>query len=701
MLNTLADRLVETAGTTETANFTIKANGKAFKVLIDGLYSDKIRAVIRELWTNAFDSHAVTGKLDVPFYTHLPTRYEPWFSVRDYGESMDHDTVMRLYTTVFESSKEDTNDQVGKLGLGSKSPFAYTDTFTVTAWKDGEKRMYSAFIGAKYVPQIALMSAEPSDEPQGIEVSFPVKASDEYDFKLAAQRTAIGFDVLPESNTEILPAQRTVVFEGEGWKLFKDGSYGAHARQGCVVYPIDVTAISGLPDIHRDMLRGSMLIDFPIGDLEITASREGLGYDETTIENIKARLIAIETEFQQRVAEMTASCKTYCDMLAIQEDLYSSQLPQCIRTVITRMKWRGKQVKAQFDYNPHYWTKVSPGATATGYSNYVLSRYAQPRKQAMLGHMQIVRNKTLFYFIEAGDAKQQTVLERIQAHRKTRDREANVVVLHYWTKAALTRLYVALGRPTGDVFINMKDVPKLPTNAAGNREKVEVRLVSHHHNDPADWDKKSVAANNGGLYIPLSRNTIQRNGADYGEYAFASLRQRAVRAGLLSDKMPIYAIPATLSRYYKNADNGWINFFDWVVEEAFKVVTKETYTAAQQANQANNPITDTLEHLALTLATRGMRPVNGLMAEMVDFYNDNKAPVLPNGYHGALEVINMLTTIPADWTWERIEPPHSHKELAKRYPMLGAAVRVAHSSDFNEEIREAALDYVNSIDSVV
>lgn len=354
MLTSLATRAVETSGVTKTANFTIKANGKGFKVLIDGLYSDKIRAVIRELWTNAFDSHAISNNSERPFYTHLPTRFEPWFSVRDYGVSMDHDTVMRLYTTVFESSKEDTNDQVGKLGLGSKSPFAYTDTFTVTAWLDGEKRMYSAFIGKNYVPQIAFMSSEPSDEETGIEVSFPVKDNDVYDFKFAAQRTAIGFDVLPESNTEILPAQRKVLFEGAGWKLFKDGSFGAHARQGCVVYPLDIEAISGLSAIHRDMLDGSILIDFPIGELEITASREGLGYDELTVANIKARLTAIENEFRQRVETMTDACKTYCDMLKMQQELYNSQLPKCIRTIIQGMKWRGQRMTDTFGYSPKY-----------------------------------------------------------------------------------------------------------------------------------------------------------------------------------------------------------------------------------------------------------------------------------------------------------------------------------------------------------
>ena len=49
MLTAMAPREVSSYGVQATNTFSIRANGKAFKVLIDGLYSDKIRAVVREL----------------------------------------------------------------------------------------------------------------------------------------------------------------------------------------------------------------------------------------------------------------------------------------------------------------------------------------------------------------------------------------------------------------------------------------------------------------------------------------------------------------------------------------------------------------------------------------------------------------------------------------------------------------------------
>ena len=136
--------IVEKSGNFEENQFSIEASAKAFMILSDGLYSNKILAVIRELSTNAYDSHVDAGREDRAFDVHLPTRLEPFFHVRDYGTSMTHDQCMTLYTTYFRSTRNDSNDSVGCLGLGSKAPFAYADSFTVEAFKDGEKRVYAA-----------------------------------------------------------------------------------------------------------------------------------------------------------------------------------------------------------------------------------------------------------------------------------------------------------------------------------------------------------------------------------------------------------------------------------------------------------------------------------------------------------------------------------------------------------------------------
>ena len=151
----------------EIGEFRIRNSAKAFNILSSGLYANKIRAIIRELSCNAIDSHVAANRSDVPFDVHLPNTLEPWFAIRDYGTGLSHEQVTSIYTTYFESTKTDSNDFIGALGLGSKSPFSYTDNFTVTAIKDGVKGIYTAFINDQGVPSIALMTTEQTTEQIG------------------------------------------------------------------------------------------------------------------------------------------------------------------------------------------------------------------------------------------------------------------------------------------------------------------------------------------------------------------------------------------------------------------------------------------------------------------------------------------------------------------------------------------------------
>jgi len=142
-----ATKEVTRTGLADQGSFKIKASGKAFQILSDGLYSDKVLAIVRELSTNAWDAHVAAGTETTSFAIHLPNSLEPHFSIRDFGTGLSHEDVMVLYTTYFDSTKDDSNLFVGALGLGSKSPFSYAESFTVTSFFNGEKRAYAAFVG--------------------------------------------------------------------------------------------------------------------------------------------------------------------------------------------------------------------------------------------------------------------------------------------------------------------------------------------------------------------------------------------------------------------------------------------------------------------------------------------------------------------------------------------------------------------------
>jgi hypothetical protein len=275
--------------------FRIRNSAKAFSILSSGLYANKIRAVIRELSCNAVDSHAAAGNATTPFDVHLPNTLEPHFSIRDYGTGLSHEQVTNIYTTYFESTKTNSNAFIGALGLGSKSPFSYTDNFTVTAIQNGRKGIYTAFINEAGVPSIAQMMEEATDEPAGVEVKFAVTSR--YDFDKFRQEARIVYKHF---------ALRPVV-SGNGDFSFVDAEYesrdivpGVHsfktssssaAVMGNIAYPIDVPAAdqSINPEL-RALLSCGLEMHFDIGELDFQASREGLSYIPSTVAAINRKL---------------------------------------------------------------------------------------------------------------------------------------------------------------------------------------------------------------------------------------------------------------------------------------------------------------------------------------------------------------------------------------------------------------------------
>lgn len=294
----------------EIGEFRIRNSAKAFSILSSGLYSNKIRAIVRELSCNAVDSHAAAGCADTPFEVHLPSTLEPWFSIRDYGIGLSHDQVTRIYTTYFESTKTDSNDFIGALGLGSKSPFSYTDNFTVTAIQNGVRGIYSAFINGDGVPSIALMSTDQTDQANGVEIKFSVNEHWDYSkFREEAQNVYKHFRLHPVINGNLEIPKKLYnsldIIPGVHEYDRAANSQRYHtcvAIMGNIAYPMDVPNESGLGDLSA-LLGCSLEMHFGIGELDFQASREGLSYIPQTIEAIKRKLSDLNDALTIRLAE--------------------------------------------------------------------------------------------------------------------------------------------------------------------------------------------------------------------------------------------------------------------------------------------------------------------------------------------------------------------------------------------------------------
>lgn len=356
----LADRTVEihSVGVQSANQFSIAQTSKMFKILSDSLYSDKVMAVVRELSTNAYDAHIAAGNKN-PFKVILPTQASPSFTVRDYGTGLSQEDMEELYTTYGASNKNTSNDFVGCLGLGSKSPFAYTKSFTTISYFNGKKLTYIAAMDEGGVPSLNMVSITDTKEPNGLEISFAVKQSDFWEFTQKSKRIYHYFKLKPiieggicNTLNENSYSHHNIVIEGTGWKIGRisedntkypsrhnNVDSGIVAIMGNIAYPVDSSKIVGeekpdQPDhiqawnrafrkadvdnwknLVREILNQGLYLEiqFGIGELEMDVSREGLQYTKQVIKTLRDRTQDIYLQLKQDMTDKLAGATNLVD----------------------------------------------------------------------------------------------------------------------------------------------------------------------------------------------------------------------------------------------------------------------------------------------------------------------------------------------------------------------------------------------------
>lgn len=298
-------REISSSGVEGTASFEISGEDAAhiMTILRDTLYSDKILAVLREYASNAWDANRMAGRGEEPIEIHLPTYGDPTLKIKDHGPGLSLDDVFKVYNRYGRSTKRDSNEAVGMLGIGSKSGFAYSDTFTIVSWHQGSMATYVAVVDSSEKGRIDLFNVESCDPTlSGVEIQIPVKPLDIGDFTSKAQALFSYYEPRPKINTTIAPIQAGKDFAGLGRILeinpnehYYNSPRGKWvAIMGCVPYTIQLHQLKGLSS-SASMLSG--ILWFDIGTLQVAASREELKYGDTTKENLVERINTIIDQY--------------------------------------------------------------------------------------------------------------------------------------------------------------------------------------------------------------------------------------------------------------------------------------------------------------------------------------------------------------------------------------------------------------------
>jgi len=260
------------------------------QMLSKNLYSDEIGSAVRECTSNALDSHRRAGATD-PIVVSLRVVDTGWeFSVEDFGIGLNHVDVENIISKYGKSTKRDSENELGMMGLGFKAPLAYCSSFYFIARKDGVERKYMMYEGED-VNTIDLIYEESTSERNGVKVIIPVKSWEAHDFKVKIREQLCYFE--------------NVYFDVEGidnnFTIHRSEYYQfsemcevdeMHVCLDDVYYPIDWKKL----DIDR--IRMPLGIRFSLTDgLYPTPNREALRYTAEAKEVIKARIADVANHF--------------------------------------------------------------------------------------------------------------------------------------------------------------------------------------------------------------------------------------------------------------------------------------------------------------------------------------------------------------------------------------------------------------------
>ena len=618
---------VLSGGTSTQQVFNIKATAKAFDILSSGLYSDKILAIVRELSCNAYDSHVLAGKADVPIEIKFPTSFDSTFHVKDYGTGLSDEDIQGklveivdaegnvigeqwvggLYRTYFDSTKQDSNAFIGALGLGSKSPFSYTSTFNVESRFNGVRRIYTCYKNEQNLPSITLMSESETTEPNGMTISMAVDSNDHQEFETAARKALMYFNPVPVfiGRNNFKPYSLTYTVKGSNWKIRIDDSNsrisGPFVIQGFVAYPI----LKSILQNQRDLTEAakvllSVNIDFhvPIGDVDVAASREALSYDATTIKNLIDVFNLAALEMRDSFQKQFDECSTIWEAGVLFSDLENNpswEFVQLFKKLhrTTPFTWNGQEV-----------TSIVALDTTSIQSTFVIGYHVQP-----YSNRRLQRFSAWSPLVTDPHSKDSILVISATKHTHiiidTDTKGNNFVYERYANKLpGSTKIYII--RPTAKKLYNQAEIdhivnqlpgakihtvneiralynlPLIDPKLAANKQRTKSsrlkwkgfttksdsrgRPIIHRTFSHKCWIRHDVDLDAGGFYVPIDRCAVQYE--NRAHTFFDEVIQYSKNLKLVDDNVVVYGFTEKEVKSLPD-DHEWINFFDYIEEQYY------------------------------------------------------------------------------------------------------------------------------------
>lgn len=341
----------------DTVEFGFDQNSLAhLQSILSDLYSNPYLAVLRELSANGLDAQIANGYTG-PIEVKLPSALSPTLTIKDYGIGMSLDDLYKTYTKYGASTKRGTDTQVGMLGIGSKSPLAIADSFSITTVHNGLKVAAVVSKNEHGIGQLQIIDTSPSSDLSGTKISIPTDRNYETMaadlFRFWGKGTVVVNGVAPK------------VLEGyqiDDNILITDQLDRDYIVMGNIPYPVAFNDHenyydTGLIGNRRHYNRANAVVRVPIGSVNFAPSREELNYSNHTTAFLRQLRVDVKAAVAKYATEQVDALMTHAEVITFIGTWRRFDIGVDLPT-----KWRGIDIPRTLkvtgdDWSKHGWRK--------------------------------------------------------------------------------------------------------------------------------------------------------------------------------------------------------------------------------------------------------------------------------------------------------------------------------------------------------
>ena len=264
------------------------------KVLTEN-YKYPIASTIRETASNAYDSHLMSGKSDIPFVISLShnTLGNYTLEIQDFGLGLSEEEFYKYYMQIGSSNKRNVKGVLGYYGCGAKAALSIDGLthYEVICRKEGVENKFIIFKGEEF-PECTLLSTELTDLEDGVIVRLDINNYNYRETVIDIKTQLCYFpNVLIKLPNETIDFNSFKIYENE---LFSCSELyplnELHINFGNVYYPIDWSILKLKP------IRLPLGIKInPDGIINPFFNRESLEYNKQCKELILSKIKEIAT----------------------------------------------------------------------------------------------------------------------------------------------------------------------------------------------------------------------------------------------------------------------------------------------------------------------------------------------------------------------------------------------------------------------